>query len=141
MDDIRCFLAGNAVKYTAAEVEISDRFCDEEGNPIPWKIKILTAKEMEGIKKACTVKVVNAATQKTELRTDEENMGRLLLEQCVLFPNLKSEELQNSYGVMDAAELAEAMLTPGEYAKLSKAIMEAQGVDMGLAKDIKKIKN
>lgn len=133
------FLPNKAVQYTAVEIAVSDRFCGDDGVPVLWRIKILTAKEMQQITKECTKKVIQNGRPVTE--QDEDRMNTRLLEECVVYPNLKEADLQDAYGVSGARELAETMLTPGEYGELMKAISQAQGIDMGLADKIKKIKN
>lgn len=133
------FMPNKAVRYTAVEIPVSDRFCGEDGKPINWRLKVLSAKEMQKLTAECTTRIIRDGHTVTE--RDEDTMNTRLLEECVLYPNLKDAELQNSYGAAGARELAETMLTPGEYGKLMQAISQAQGVDMGLADQIKKLKN
>lgn len=134
------FLKKNAVRYTAVEAVISDRFQDN-GVPVPWKLKVLSQKEMDAITKACTRRIIDEKTGQERYETNREDLSRELLENCVIYPNLKDAALQDSYGVMGASALAEAMLLPGEFTKLINCIMQAQGVDSGMAKDIKTLKN
>lgn len=134
------FMKKNAVKYTAVEAVISDRF-QENGTAIPWKIKVLSQKEMDAITKGCTRRIIDEKTGQERYETDKDSLSRELLENCVIYPNLKDAALQDSYGVMGASALAEVMLLPGEYTKLINCIMQAQGVDTGMAKDIKILKN
>lgn len=133
------FMPSNAVKYTAVEIAVSDRFCGSDGKPVLWRIKVLSAKEMQNLTKECTCKVVKDGRPVTE--RDEDKMNTRLLEECVVYPNLKEAKLQDAYGASGARELAETMLTPGEYGTLMQAISQAQGVDMGLSDKITKVKN
>lgn len=135
------FMKKNAVHYTAVEVVISERFRDKAGKPIPWQIRVMSQEEMEEITEACTHRVIDENTKQERYETDRKALGRELLEKCVIYPNLNDAALQDSYGVMGAVALAGKMLLPGEYTKLSRAIMQAQGADMGLEKDINIVKN
>lgn len=134
------FLKKNAVKYTEVEAVISDRF-QEGGAPVPWRIRVLTQKEMDAISKSCTQRIVDAKTKEERYEVDRDALSRSMLEECVVYPNLKDAALQDSYGVCGAAELAETMLLPGEYADLIKCVTQAQGIDSGMADQIKIVKN
>ena len=50
-------------------------------------------------------------------------------------------ELQASWGVNDPLELVKAMLTPGEYADLLNAVVEAQGFEVGMDEKVRAVKN
>ncbi len=135
------FLKKNAVQYTEFETVISDRFCDESGNPVPWRIKVLNQKEMYRIATRCSKRVIDAETKKERQETDNELFVKCLLEECVLYPNLKDAELQDSYGVMGADELAETMLLPREYVKLVKCVSQAQDAGESIESQVKTVKN
>lgn len=141
VQSMSAFMRKNIVQYTAVEIVISKRFADENGNPIPWRIKVISQEEMEKITERCTHRIIDAKTGQERIETNRKEVMRELLETCVVHPNLKNAELQNSYGAMGAAELAGKMLLPGEYVRLNNAIMQAQGIDTGLEKDIKIVKN
>ena len=51
---------------------------------------------------------------------------------AVVYPDLNDKELQDSWGVMDAKELINAMLLPGEYNVLLQAIQQLNGWDLSL---------
>ena len=57
------------------------------------------------------------------------------------YPNLNSEELQNSYNAVGAGELVRLMLTPGEYSDLFQAVMQANNFEAGMDEKIKAVKN
>ena len=100
------FLKKNAVKYTEVEAVISDRF-QEGGAPVPWRIRVLTQKEMDAISKSCTRRIVDAKTKEERYEVDRDALSRSMLEECVVYPNLKDAALQDSYGVCGAAVTSE----------------------------------
>ena len=141
VDNFKAFMAENAIKYNEVEYVASERFVDENGKPIPWRFRILTEAESQKIRAKCKKRVTDARTWLTSFDTDIEKYNDLMIEQCVIYPNLNDAALQESYGAVGAAELARTMLLPGEYANLSMAITEANGFDSGMADKIKRVKN
>lgn len=139
MSGLSAFLAQNALKVENEKHIISDRFVDEKGNPIPWEIRALTAEEDEALRKSCTKKIRNKGiiTQETNY---EEYMAKLIVE-CVVFPNLRDKELQESYGVLGADKLVKKMLTSGEYAELLEKVQEVNGFDVGMDELVEEVKN
>lgn len=140
-DNFKAFMAENAIKYNEVEYVASERFVDENGKPIPWRFRILTEAESQKIRAKCKKRVTDARTRQTSIETDNEKYNDLMIEQCVIYPNLNDAALQESYGAVGAAELARTMLLPGEYADLSMAITEANSFDSGMADKIKRVKN
>lgn len=140
-DNLKAFMAESAIRYKEAEYVVSDRFKDEKGNPIAWKIKILTENEINKLRSQCKKRVVDPKTRQSHIETDSEKLSDLLVENCVIYPNLNDAALQDSYGVVGAVELAKTMLIPGEYGDLALAINEANGFTSGMADKIKRAKN
>lgn len=139
--DISAFLPNKAVRYTAIEVVVSKRFKGKDGQPIPWRVKVLSNKTMTALQKECSRRIIDKATGQERIETDQEKLGRRLIEECVIYPALKNPELQDAYHATGAADLAEAMLLPGELSTLMKAVSEAQGIDSGLEDRVKYVKN
>ncbi|MCF6464205.1 phage tail assembly chaperone [Clostridium sp. Cult1] len=139
MSGLNAFLSQNAIKAENEKHIISDRFVDEKGKPIPWEIRALTAEEDEALRKSCTKKIRNKGiiTQETNY---EEYMAKLIVE-CVVFPNLRDKELQESYGVLGADKLVKKMLTSGEYAELLEKVQEVNGFDVGMDELVEEVKN
>lgn len=131
MSDFRAFLAQNADRVSEIEVAVSTRFKDEAGNSVKWKLRALTSGEDEAIRKICTKRM--AVPGKKGAYTNEvdtsEYIGRLVAA-CVVFPDLKNVELQDSYGVKGEDALLKAMLLPGEYTELVTQIQSINGYDI-----------
>lgn len=139
MSGLNAFLSQNAIKAENEKHVISDRFVDGKGEPIPWEIRALTAEEDEALRKTCTKKIRNKGiiTQETNY---EEYMAKLIVE-CVVFPNLRDKELQESYGVLGADKLVRKMLTSGEYAELLEKVQLVNGFDVGMDGLVEEAKN
>lgn len=104
------------------EIVVSDRFIDEDGNPIAWTFRLLSAKEIDELKNAAIVK-----KNKSLLKVDTKKLIVDTISETIIYPNLKSEELQNAYGAMNISELLDKMLEGREYERFTDKLMKAQG--------------
>lgn len=104
------------------EIVVSDRFVDEDGNPVAWSFRLLSAKEIDELKNAAIVK-----KNKSLLKVDTKKLIVDTISETIIYPNLKSEELQNAYGAMNISELLDKMLEGREYERFTDKLMKAQG--------------
>lgn len=104
------------------EIVVSDRFVDEDGNPVAWTFRLLSAKEIDDLKNAAIVK-----KNKSFLKVDTKKLIVDTISETIIYPNLKSEELQNAYGAMNISELLDKMLEGREYERFTDKLMKAQG--------------
>ena len=104
------------------EIVVSDRFVDEDGNPVAWSFRLLSAKEIDELKNAAIVK-----KNKSLLKVDTKKLIVDTISETIIYPNLKSEDLQNAYGAMNISELLDKMLEGREYERFTDKLMKAQG--------------
>lgn len=123
---LRGFFKDGAKKTKEFEVVISDRF-EENGEPIKWVIKPLTGREVDYIQTQANKTTINRDGTQT-VETNQEKLKELLLEKAVKYPDLMDAELQDSYGVQSAKDLAGEMLTAGEYNYLFEVIQKYGGL-------------
>ena len=136
------FLAENAVPVENIKYVASKRFLDADKNPIPWEIKTITGTEDEALRKACAKRVpVPGKKNQYQKETDYDMYLGKLAVSCVVFPDLNSKELQDSYKVMGAEALLKTMLTPGEYADLISKVQSVCGFDTTIQEDVEEAKN
>lgn len=140
-DNFKAFMAENAIKYNEVEYVASERFVDENGKPIPWRFRILTEAENNKIRNQCIRRVTDAKTRQTTTEVNRDKYNDMLIEKCVIYPNLNDAALQESYGAVGAVELAKTMLMPGEYTDLILAVDEANDFESGMAEKIRRVKN
>lgn len=115
------------------EVVISGRFQDENGNPVPFKIRSLTQAENDAIaSKSRRTRKVNGQMQ--EYLDPVENSRRIVVA-ATLEPDFSDRELCEAYGTMDPLEVPGRMLKSGEYSKLLSAIMDLSGFDLNSVED------
>ena len=141
MDNLKAFLMNNASISSTDEIIVSNRFKDENGNIIKFKIKTITQEENDVITRSCERKVKNKFGQ-YQIESDRQLYLCKLAVACTVYPDFKNAELQESYGVPgDADKLVKKMLTPGEYTNLVLAIQSINGYDEDINEDIATAKN
>ena len=140
-DSLKVFLAENAIKPAEVAYVASPRFLNKDRKPMEWKLRVMTSEECDNILRECKKKEFVPGTREVKITTDQEKFITELTTACVTYPNLNSEELQNSYGAVGAAELVHRMLTPGEFSDLANTVQQANGFDVGMKDKIKRAKN
>lgn len=142
MSKLSAFMSQNAVKENNIKVVVSERFVDDKNKPMEWELKPISSSKDEAIRKSCTKKVpVPGRRGQFTYDTDfNQYLGKLAVA-CVLFPNLKDVELQNSYGVLGDDVLLKTMLKPGEYADLMSKVQEINGYEQSMEDMVDEAKN
>ena len=107
------------------EVIISDRFRDENGNPVPFKIRPLTQEENDSIiKRSKRTRTVNGVVQEY---LDNTAFSRSMVLAATVEPNFSEKELCDHYGVVDPSLVPVKMLLSGEFARLMQEITDLSG--------------
>lgn len=116
--DIKSFLVPNTDETKEVTFE---RF------PEPFVIKSLSETENDRLKKSATSKRISKSGNRvSDLDTDK--YGDMLLSRCVVSPDLQNAELQEFFGTPgDGIGTLKAMLRAGEYANLTKDVLEFNG--------------
>ena len=125
---LSAFLAQNAKKVDNRKIALSPRFVDENGKAMEWEITCITAAENQNLRKDSlrNIPIPGKRGQYTQ-EMDTAQYQAKLAARCTVFPDFNDAELQESYGVMGAEQLAGAMLTPAEFDDLIIAITELCG--------------
>ena len=107
------------------EIVISNRFLDENGAPVPFKIRALSQEETDAITKKATRRMkVNGQT--TEM-LDSVDFSHRMVVAATVEPDFTSKEICDHLGVMDPLLVPGKMLLSGEYAKLMQEISALSG--------------
>ena len=119
---LSAFLAENVEQIPNREVVISKRFKDANGDPIKWELKPIPTAQMRKIRKD------SMRFNGNKVDVDGDVLSMKMAVESVVFPNLKDEDLQKSYGVMGEAALLECLLSiPGEYDELVNQVTDLCG--------------
>lgn len=132
MSNLSAFL--NPVSlYEEKEVVVSKRFQDEDGKPVPFKIRSLTEDENDACqKKARRTRKVNGRLEEYQ---DQLLYMRSLVVEATVFPDFREEQLCKKYGTLTPEEVPGKMLLIGEYSALVSTIMELSGIEMNTVEE------
>jgi len=140
MSELSLFFAQNAGADMMEEFVVSNRFKDQAGQPVPWKLRTMSEAENEAIRKSAT-RLVKSKNGVRAPETDPEEYLAKLVVASVVYPDLKNAELQSSYGVMGAEALLKKMLLSGEYAGLVQKVQALNGYDRDVNELAEEVKN
>ena len=117
------------------EYVISDRFTDENGEPIKFKLRPMPTAMEKLLSKNC-----RKIDKNGKVEFDTERYENEITVACVVYPDLKDAELQDFYGVQNEIDLLNTMLLLGENRKLQEAIQDINGIK-SLEEKIEEAKN
>ena len=136
------FMVGRAIKEECVEYVASKRFLGGDGKPIPWKLQTITSGKNSELRKASMKpQPIPGKKNRFEMGIDVYLYVSKLIVACTVFPDLNDKELQDSYGVMGAEELLDAMLLPGEKDALGAKVQEINGYDAEADEQVEEAKN
>lgn len=138
--NLTAFLKNNVEIVNQVEYVASNRIKAGD-EPVAWKINVLQNKVIDKLRNRHTKMIKDGKTGVTREKFDSQGFNDAMLLESIVFPNLDDMELQESWGVNDPLELVKAMLTPGEYADLLNAVVEAQGFEVGMDEKVRAVKN
>jgi hypothetical protein len=141
MDNLKNFLAENAIKAENVKYVASESFVGGDGKAIEWELRTLANSEIDEIMTACKKKELIPKTREYRITTDAEKAALEMACASVVYPDLNDAQLQDSYKAIGASELLKKMLTPGEYSDLMAAVQEANGFKVGMEDKINQAKN
>ena len=117
------------------EVVISDRFVDENGNVVPFKIRALTQEENEAlVKRSKHMRRIDGQWQES---LDNMELSRRTIVAATVEPDFAAKELCDAYGVLDPLMVPSKMLLSGEYACLMQEISDLSGFGTNIGEEAK----
>ena len=136
------FINADLVTEETKEVIISNRFKDQNGDLIPFKIKTISEEENRRIKEKSNVIGSDQFKRKTK-DLDSSLYQANLIVACTIEPNFKSSDLQARHKFDgNSVGLVRFLLRAGEFNKLVEAILEFNGfLDNDLEEVANEIKN
>ena len=143
MSNVKQFLRNNKKVRPNAFYAASENFLDDEGKPIPWEIKPLSAADNERIKDECTT-ILETKDRgfKAHPKIDIKAMQAKQVVASLVFPDLHNAELQDSYGVKEPEDLLFAMIDEaGDYQNLVMFVLKYNKLNVTLDEKIEEAKN
>lgn len=122
------------VEEEEREVVISKRWRDENGDPVPFKIRAISGAENDAIIKKASK--FNKITKQKEL--DTSDYSNRLIVAATVYPDFSSVEMLEYYGAgRDPLLVPGKMLLAGEIAKLMTEISSLSGFDEDPEEEVK----
>ena len=143
MSNMKHFLKANKKTKPNAFYAASDNFLDENGKPLQWEFKPLSAQDNERIKDECTT-IIETRDRgvKAHPKVDIKAMQAKQVVASLVSPDLHNAELQDSYGVKDPEDLLFAMLDEaGDYQNLVMFVLKYNRLNVSLDDKIEEAKN
>lgn len=124
--DLRAYMQPPVVNETKT-VYPSKRLKGADGNPAPFVIRVIDQETNN--------KLIKQATEKKKVNgrliemLNSEKYGNLLIQACVVEPDLKNAELCSYYETMNPVDTINRMLSVGEYNRLVREIKLLNEID------------
>ncbi len=137
---LKAFFKEAAIQPENLMVVISPRFVGADSAPLEWELRPLEEKENAAIKQSCISKRIIKGQRSSNF--DGPLYTLRMTAASVVYPDLRDAELQQSYGVVGAEALLQAMLLPGEMTELQQQVQIVNGYDIDkLAEEMDEVKN
>lgn len=137
MNDLQDFFADSF-----DEAEIVEKKVYLSGKKRIMKFRSISASTGDEIRKSC--RKINYHKGQRIVETDQDAFVAKLIVETTIYPDFKSKELQQSWGVLGAENLLKAMkekMKDGEYATLSNLVSEINGYDKSMEDLMDEVKN
>lgn len=135
MSTLQDFLNANPIDNLTEEVVVSDRFKDQEGNVLKFKIKVMTNQTFTEFRKRAT----KTKGRKVEFDADAFHMG-IVIEHTVE-PDFKNAESLRKLGCTSPNQYVEKVLLPGEIVELAAQIQKLSGFEVEMEDLVEEAKN
>lgn len=125
---LSAFMRPNVAEIKNACFAPSPRFVGEDGKPVEWEIRCISADEYARIRSSCIrqVPVIGKKGQYTQ-QLDTYTFQARVAAACTVFPDLNDAALQDSWGVTKPEDLVGAMLIGGEFDDYITEVFKVNG--------------
>ncbi len=136
MSTLQEFLNINPIDNLVDEVVISDRFKDSDGSIMKFKIKAMTNKDFDEIrKKSMEVK------KNRRIEMDMQKFNSAIVINHTVVPDFKDSESIKKTGSLNPEEYMNKVLLAGEIAELVAQIQRLSGFDRDVNDLVEEAKN
>lgn len=143
-----------AKKQEIIEVPGVDSIKDEDGKVVPFKIKILTKKEIEDIYDKYRTRtllydkkgkpVIDRGQAVFDVNTDSSKALRRIIVEALVYPDLHNKELMEFFECYEFADMpVKVFPNPKEYAQVEQMVLSTLGIleDESGEDEVKEAKN
>lgn len=136
MSTLQDFLNAHPVDNLTDEVVVSPRFKDAEGHPLKFKIKSMTNKTFEDLRKRFT-----RVGKGRKVEFDAQGFNLAVVIEHTLDPNFKDAASIQKLGCVTPEEYLSRVLLPGEVVTLVNEIQKLSGFDVDMETLVDEAKN
>lgn len=133
------FMRETARKQEVVEVPGIESIRDEDGNIVPFKVRILTKKEIDDIYDKyrtrtllCDKKnkpIFNRGQAVFDVNTDSNRALRRIMVEALVYPDLHDKELMEYFDCYDYSEMPlKVFPSPKEYDQVANIVLSALGI-------------
>ena len=133
------FMREAAKKQEIVEVPGIESIKDENGQVVPFKIKMLTKKEIDDIYDKYRTRtmlsdkkgkpVFNRGQAVFDINTDSNRALRRIMVEALVYPDLHNKELMDFFDCYDFSEMPlKVFPNPKEYDKVANIVLSALGI-------------
>ncbi len=133
------FMRETARKQEVVEVPGIESIRDEDGNIVPFKVRILTKKEIDDIYDKyrtrtllCDKKnrpIFNRGQAVFDVNTDSNRALRRIMVEALVYPDLHDKELMEYFDCYDYSEMPlKVFPNPKEYDQVANIVLSALGI-------------
>lgn len=139
MSKLQKFLNTNPIDGLTEEVPISDRFKDEKGDLLKFKIKVMSSTDLgEYRKKAMKF---NPKNKNSKVEVDTNQLTSAIVINHTVDPNFKDAESIKATGCSSPEAYLNKVLLPGEIDDLSERIQSLSGFNKTMDDLVEEAKN
>jgi hypothetical protein len=133
------FMRETAKKQEIVEVPGIESIKDEKGNIVPFKVKVLTKKEIDDIYDKYRTRtlvydkkgrpVINRGQAVFDVNTDSNKALRRVIVEALVYPDLHDKELMDYYECYDFTEMPlKVFPNPKEYEEVANMVLSVLGI-------------
>lgn len=128
MNNLSAFMQSNVERIENHFFSASPRFRGEDGKPVLWELRCISADEYSRIRSSCIkqIPVPGKKNQYTQ-QLDTYAFQAKVCARCTVFPDLNNAELQNDWGVTKPEELIGKLLIGGEFDDYVAEVFQLNG--------------
>ncbi len=133
------FMRDNAKKQEVVEIPGLDTIRDENGEVVPFKVRLLSKREIDDIYDMYRNKTLLLDNKKKPVirngravydeKTDANRALRRIIAEALVYPNLKDKELMDFFDCPDYSDMPNKVFpTYREYSYVEKVVLTALGI-------------
>lgn len=136
---LKFFMCEELKQEMIVEVPGIQTFCDDKGEPVPFKLRAIGSDELNKIRDGCHIRkmvkdkkgkpmFLNGQIQYTD-EYDNVLLTDMLIVSSLVFPDLRDKELLAFYNEQDSTKLVHKVFRKIEdYKYISEKVMEVSGI-------------